>query len=186
MTGLTLEQRIDRIESRTAIEELCMTYCIACDDRDMDLLAGCFTPDVTITATNGSMDARGIEAVMDMYDGLFKVRGPGFHWSHDRTIVFDDADADRAKGTILAHAETCPAGRVSIAGIRYSDTYERRQGRWVFATRVLDFVYYMPMRDYLERFPMRERVLTPDGWTASDFPEGAPGWAKWHEANGAT
>lgn len=184
MTCLSLERRMDRIESRTAIEELCMAYCIACDDRNSALLADCFTPDVEIAATNGSMSASGLQAVMDMYDNLFRVRGPGFHWSHDRTIRFDDADPDRASGTILAHAETCPAGRVSIAGIRYFDAYERHGGRWRFARRVLDFIYYVPLVDYLERFPRRDRVLTPDGWVQADFPEGAPSWSDWHEAHG--
>jgi uncharacterized protein (TIGR02246 family) len=182
MTNLSLEDRIDRIESRIAIEELCMTYCIACDDRDMELLMGCFTPDVSIVATNGSMDAEGREDVMAMYDKLFQVRGPGFHWSHDRTIVIDDTNPDLATGSILAHAETCPAGRVSIAGIRYTDRYERHDGQWLFSRRVLDFVYYMPMSDYLERFPKRDRVLAPGGWTNSDVPEGTKGWLRWHEA----
>lgn len=184
MPELSLEERIDRIESRVAIEELCMQYCIACDDRDMALLADCFTPDVRITASNGSMDANGLAAVMDMYEGLFAVRGPGFHWSHDRTIVFDDADHDSATGQILAHAETCPAGRVSIAGIRYADRYRRQGGRWRFAERKLDFVYYVPLQDYIARFPRRDRVLTPGGWAEADFPEGASGWKQWHEARG--
>ncbi|MDR7101101.1 nuclear transport factor 2 family protein [Croceicoccus sp. BE223] len=178
----SLESRLDRIESRFAIEDLCMRYCIACDDRDTALLAGCFTPDVSIVASNGSMNAQGRDAVMAMYDQLFRVRGPGFHWSHDRTITIDRENPDRATGHILAHAETCPAGRVSIAGIRYSDRYERHDGTWYFASRVLDFVYYMPLRDYLDRFPKRERVLTPDGWAEADFPEGAASWSQWHEA----
>lgn len=182
MKTLSLEQRLDRIESRVSIEELCMAYCIACDDRDMRALEDCFTPDIRIFATNGSMDARGRDAVMAMYDNLFKVRGPGFHWSHDRTITFDDSNADKAAGLILAHAETCPAGRVSIAGIRYSDRYERHQGRWLFAERILDFVYYVPLNEYLARFPQRERVLTPSGWAEADRPEGSEGWKRWHAA----
>ncbi len=180
MTGI--DSRLDRIESRFAIEELCMRYCIGCDDRNMAMLADCFTADISIVASNGSMNAQGRDEVMAMYDRLFRVRGPGFHWSHDRTITIDPADPDRATGLILAHAETCPAGRVSIAGIRYSDCYERHDGHWYFASRVLDFVYYMPIADYLERFPRRDRVLTPDGWAQADLPEGAASWSQWHES----
>lgn len=177
----SIEDRLDRIESRTAIEELCMKYCIACDDRDVESLADCFTKDVRVVATNGSMDAVGHGAVMEMFDRLFQVRGPGFHWTHDRTITIDPDNADRANGVILAHAETCPAGRVSIAGIRYSDRYERTGGQWRIADRVLDFVYYVPMEDYIDRFGDRERVLTPAGWAGADFPEGAPSWTNWQE-----
>ena len=35
--------RIDRLESRAAIAELCASYCIACDDQDLPSLRGLFT-----------------------------------------------------------------------------------------------------------------------------------------------
>lgn len=177
-----LATRLDRIESRIAIEDLCLRYCLACDDRDIAALGACFTDDVSISATNGSMKAGGREAALAMFNAMFAVRGPGFHWTHDRRIRFDENDADRATGLILAHAETCPAGRVSVAGIRYSDSYRREEDRWLFAARVLDFVYYLPLEDYPARFSRRERVLIPSGWAPADFPEGAESWARWHGA----
>lgn len=180
MNALTLEQRLDRVESRAQIEELIARYGIACDDRNMENLAACFTPDIDIRTPNGSMQAQGLNAAMEMYDNLFKVRGPGFHWSHDRIITFEDSNAEVASGIVLAHAETCPAGNVSIAGMRYFDKYQRSGGKWRFRERVLNFVYYVPVAEYLDRFKRVDRVKTPDGWANADFPEGAASWGRWH------
>lgn len=175
-----LALRLDRIESRIAIEELCIRYCLACDDRDIAALGACFTEDVAISTANGSMKADGRDAALAMFNAMFAVRGPGFHWTHDRWVRFDEDDADHATGLVLAHAETCPAGRVSIAGIRYSDRYRREGQGWLFAARRLDFVYYLPLDDYAARFQQRDRVLIPSGWAPADFPEGAASWAQWH------
>lgn len=180
MRNLNMEQRLDRVESRAQIEELIARYGIACDDRDVENLAACFTPDIRIGTPNGSMKAQGLDSVMSMYNDLFKVRGPGFHWSHDRIIKFDDADPDVATGLVLSHAETYPAGNVSIAGMRYFDKYRRTDCEWRFSERVLNFVYYMPIVDYLDRFKQAERVKTPEGWAKADFPEGSPSWDRWH------
>lgn len=91
-----------------------------------------------------------------------------------------DADPDLATGLILSHAETYPAGNVSIPGMRYFDRYQRTNSQWRFSERVVNFIYYMPIVDYLDRFKQVERVKTSDGWTKADFPEGSTSWNRWH------
>ncbi len=175
-----LERRIDRLESRTVIAEMCTEYGIACDFRDMTKLASLFTPDVVIRSVNGSMNARGIDAAMAMFNTMFKVRGPAYHWTHDRIVTFDDSDPDRATGIVLSHAETTPNGKASIAGLRYHDVYQRIAGRWYFAERLLSFLYYVPMVDYVSRLQSRERVLAGSEWRSADYPESDPVWKGWH------
>lgn len=174
--SLSLEQRIDRLEARAAIAELCMDYCTACDDRDMALLESCFTEDVRLQSKDGLMDATGIGEAMAMFRRMLEIRGPGYHWTHDRTIRFDDADPDRATGLTLAHAETTPHGKASIAGIRYYDDYRREGGRWKFSARTLAFLYYMPMADFVAHFPTPERMGIGGDWRRADFPETLPTW----------
>lgn len=174
------EKRLDRVESRTAIVEMCTAYAIACDFRDMARLASLFTHDVIIRSVNGAMNARGIDAAMDMFKQMFLIRGPAFHWSHDRIVTFDPTDRDSAEGVILAHAETTPNGIPSIAGLRYDDRYRRIGGRWHFSERVLSFLYYVPMADYLQRLNKTERVLANHDWHAADYPETADVWKQWH------
>lgn len=175
-----LERRIDQLESRALIAEMCTEYGIACDFRDVKKLASLFTEDVVIRSINGAMNATGIGAAMEMFNNMFKVRGPAYHWTHDRIIKFDETDPDRAVGIILSHAETTPNGKASIAGLRYNDIYRRIDGRWYFAERILSFLYYVPMTDYISRLHKTQRVLAGVEWHAADYPESDAAWIAWH------
>lgn len=179
----SFELRIDRLESRALIAEMCTEYGIACDFRDMDKLASLFTPDVFIHSVNGAMNARGVDAAIAMFNEMFKVRGPAYHWTHDRIVKFDDGDPNRATGIVLSHAETTPNGKASIAGLRYHDVYQRIGGRWYFAERRLSFLYYVPMTDYVARLQNTERVLAGSAWRSADYPEADPVWKAWHAAH---
>lgn len=176
MTASSLERRIDRLESRALIAELGSAYCIACDDHDIVRLRGLFTDDVVIRSLDGKMDASGIDQVMAMFDAMFAIRGPAYHWTHDRFVTFDDADPDRATGQVLAHAETTPDGVPSLAALRYEDEYRRVDGAWKFARRLLSFLYYMPIRDYADRMATSERFFDKGGYRASDYPEKLAAW----------
>lgn len=182
MAGDDFETRLDRLESRAEIGELCARYCVACDDQDLDDLRTLFTDDAVVCSRNGAMDAVGLDAVMAMFKAMFAIRGPSFHWSHDRFVDFDDRDPDRATGRVLAHAETTPNGKVSVAAIRYEDIYRRVAGRWRIARRRLTFLYYTPITDYAERFGQRDRVWAGDRWVQADYPEGLGPWSRWKPA----
>ena len=137
-----LEARIDRLESREAIRELSTAYGEANDQHDIPRLVALFTDDVVFGTTSGAMEARGREALEAMYIETFKTRGPSFHWTHDVVVHIDPNDADRAEGTVYSHAETSPPGGVSVAAMRYDDTYRRGgDGVWRFATRAINFLY---------------------------------------------
>jgi hypothetical protein len=168
MTELSLDHRIDRLESRALIAELCSAYCLACDDRDMAQLESLFTDDIHIRSMDGAMNARGKAEAIAMFNRLFLIRGPAFHWTHDRFVTFDEQDRDRAAGLLLAHAETTPNGIPSIAAIRYHDRYQRVGGHWLFAERLLSFLYYMPMAEFV------------GDWRKADFPESLESWQEWH------
>jgi ketosteroid isomerase-like protein len=180
MNSLTLEQRIDRLESRAAIAELGSAYAVACDERDMDRLRSVFTQDAVVRSVNGLMNASGIEAIMDMFVTMFQIRGPAYHWTHDRFVWFSDSDANRATGQVLAHAETTLEGVPSLAALRYDDVYARRDGAWKFAERTLSFLYYFPMKDYLERMPSTERFYEKTGYRSADFPESLATWQEFY------
>lgn len=171
-----LRRRIERLEARNDIDELVSAYCMACDDRDLDRLRGLFTADVRIRSRDGAMDARGADAAMAMFERMFAIRGPSFHWTHDHSIRITGADS--ATGLIMAHAETTPNGTVSLAAIRYNDVYRRENGAWKIAQRELSFLYYLPAADYGEGLtsPLRIRVHgTPQ---PADYPETLATWPR--------
>jgi uncharacterized protein (TIGR02246 family) len=180
MSDDSLQRRIDRLESRAAIAELCAAYCAACDDRDMARLRSLFTEDIVFDTGNGTMRAEGAAAVMAMFQAMLEIRGPSFHWTHDRSVAFDATDPDRASGTVAAHAETTPHGVVSIAAIRYTDLYRRLDGRWLFAKRRLAFLYYLPMQDYTARLGRLERFYSKAGWQDADYPESFASWKEFY------
>lgn len=176
MADEPIEMRIDRLESRAAISELCSAYCMACDDRDMARLRSLFTEDVAFDTENGTMRAHGLEEAMTMFDKMLSIRGPSYHWTHDSFISFDTTDPDRATGQLSAHAETTPNGIPSIAALRYEDIYRRTDGRWRIARRALSFLYYIPIAEYLDRLVRRDRFFGPSGWQEADYPETSAGW----------
>ena len=184
MASDSIERRLDRLESHKAMRELATAYCVAADDRDLEGLGRLFTDDVYIASRDGGMDARGRATVIAMFDRMFEIRGPSCHWTHDMVVDFDDKDPDAARGMVIAHAETTPNGRPSVAAIRYYDTYRREAGSWRFAERILHFLYYMPIDEYLSRFPTALRIGVYGQSKAADFPETLASWKGWLERHG--
>lgn len=171
-----VSRRLDQLESRALIGELVSSYCIACDDHDMSMLRGLFVPDIKIRSRDRMMDAEGLADVMVMFQNMLAVRGPAFHWTHDRFVHFDPSDPDRATGLVLAHAETTPNGQTCLAAIRYNDVYRRTGGRWMFAERLLNFLYYMPIGDYIEGMRDTHRIRVHGAHKPADYPESLPSW----------
>ena len=177
MTDLAdLLRRVEKLEARAEISELVSSYAIACDEHDLPRLGAMFTEDAVMDSPSKLLLAKGRQEICAMYIRLFKIRGPGFHWTHDHFVRFDDADPDRATGLVLSHAETCPDNEASLSAMRYEDDYRRMDGRWVFARRTLKFLYYVPARDYAQALTGTLRVTMGGRSLAGDFPESTPAW----------
>lgn len=180
--GPTLEERVRRLEDRTAINELIARYCLVMDNRDVAAIETLFTPDVHIWSADGVMDSRGREAAVAMFKGRFEVLGPSNHFTHDRIIEFDALDHDKATGLVLSHAEMQRKGQPMITAIRYHDVYQRCDGRWRFKERGLSFMYYVPTAEYLDAFGpgLDRRMRAYDAPTPADWPEKLPSWQRYY------
>ncbi|MBX3528989.1 MAG: nuclear transport factor 2 family protein [Rhizobiaceae bacterium] len=177
-----LARRIDRIESRTAIAELCTTYARACDDRDMALLGSLFTEDCTFESRDGSRFHTGRHAIVEMYKVRFRALGPTYHWTHDLVVRFDEADDDLARGQLLGHAECFRNGQAMVAAMRYDDTYRREGGAWRIHRRMLSYFYYMPVGEYAEGLGSPMRMRAYGDRRPADYPEKLPTWTTWEQA----
>ncbi len=175
-----LKRSIDRLESRFDISALVTAYAVACDEHDMPRLTDLFTVDAVFDSPSGAMNAHGRAAIEAMYIELFKVRGPGYHWTHDHVIEFDENDADRATGLVLSHAETCPAEVVSVAAMRYNDEYRRENGRWQFSHRTINFLYYVPVTEFSTVFKTPNRLSIRGERLPADYPETLACWQAFH------
>jgi len=182
LLGPTLEERVRRLEDRTAIGELVARYCLVMDNREVEAIEALFTPDVRIWSADGVMDARGRPAAVEMFRGRFAVLGPSNHFTHDRIVEFDPVDHDRASGLVLAHAEMQRKGQPMLAAIRYRDLYQRCEGRWRFRERGLSFMYYVPTAEYLDAFGagVASRMRAYEHATPADWPEQLPSWQRFY------
>lgn len=178
-----LRRRVDRLEARAAIGELATTYAIACDEHDMPRLISLFTDDARFDSPSGMMKARGHREISDMFVGMFKIRGPAYHWTHDHLIEFGD-NPDEATGLLLSHAETSPNNEVSLAAMRYHDKYIRIKGRWLFAERTIKFLYYVKARDFPTVFATANRISVGGRSLPADFPESLPAWQAFAREHG--
>ena len=179
-----LRRRVERLESRNEIDELVSTYAIACDEHDLPRLTSLFTADAELDSPSGAMIAHGRHAIEQMFVRIFKLRGPAYHWTHDHFVRFDDADANRATGLVLSHAETTPGNEVSLAAMRYNDTYRREDGRWRFAKRVVSYLYYVPAREYATSLSSPTRLMIGGVRRPADYPESLPSWREFDDKYG--
>ncbi len=179
-----LEHRIDRLESRFAIEELVTAYCEACDEHDIPRLGALFAEDAVYGSPSGVLRATGRKEIVEMFVRAFKVRGPGYHWTHDLMVRFDDNNPDVATGTVASHAETCVNGVSSLAAMKYDDGYRRSDGQWLFASRSIRFLYYVPVENYQDALKQRKRLCFEGNWSEADYPEDLPVWQEFERRHG--
>lgn len=145
-----LERRVQELEDRAQIEELAVRYGEVVDNHDGPGLRALFTADARFHSTNGVMDGRGIDAVMDVLAGRWDMIKTSLHVSHGHIIEIDPGDPDRAAGVLFSHAEVVRGGTPMISALRYDDAYRRSAGRWLFAERRLSFFYYVDAATYID------------------------------------
>lgn len=177
MTGIEeLARRVDRLEARNAIVELVSAYAIACDEQDLPRLLGLFTQDACFDSQSGRMRAAGRAAIGELMRRTLRTRGPSCHFTHDVIVQPDPHDPDRATGTVYSHAETTPDGVVSLAAMRYRDSYRREDGCWRFSRREIAYLYYVPATEYPAALGQPLRVHAGGTLHAADYPETLPAW----------
>ena len=162
-----------RIEARADIDELVTRYAMACDDRDLDALAECFTADGVFVSVGGRIEGR--HALVEYYTERFDHYGPSFHVPH--RLVLDELADDTARGTVLAHSELMLDGGLFVSAHRYRDVYRIEAGRWRVAERACEFLYGAPLRELLDLDHTRPRRRWPGTEpVAADIPESLPSW----------
>jgi hypothetical protein len=101
------------------------------------------------------------------------------HTPHSHVIAMNDRDS--ATGLTTGHAELSFEGTLMMAAYRYDDTYSRVDGRWMFQSRSLNFMYIVPVQDMSSAFAGRLRIRWPQlPYAEADFPEKLPTWTSYH------
>ena len=140
---MTIEQRLRRVESRLALQELAARYCLAIDDQDYAALARLFHAEAVMPI--GGREVRGRAAVVD---ALRERRGPDGRSVHTPdAIVLHELGEDHAAGTVLAHVEMGVGDTTHFGALRYADRYIRQDDEWLFLRREMTVVHMGPWPD---------------------------------------
>ena len=132
-TTQTLEQRIDRLESRHAIERLVSEYAHGFDARDIDRFMAIWHDDAVYDLAEFGGRREGLDAIRAAVHELWSASAGAHHWMVNFAL---DVDEHRAAGACHALAFDVDAEeQVTAVTLTYEDEFERRDGRWGFVGR---------------------------------------------------
>lgn len=123
-----LAARIDRLESLAAIQQLPIRYAVAVDARDLDQWTRLFVCDVDC-GRRGS----GRAVLRSIIEPQLRSFRRSIHQICGHRVEFDGADV--ARGIVYCRAEHEDRDRWIVMAIAYFDSYERRDGEWLFVRR---------------------------------------------------
>lgn len=175
----TAAERMDRLESLAAIQQLAQRYAIAIDSRNMDMMVDLFLPNVRV-----GKDEYGRAALKRWYTETMRHTGPSCHVVGNHVVDFDDAD--HARGIVYCHDELDhPDDGEWVQGqLQYWDTYLRLDGEWYFERRKFLRLY---LTDWCNR-PSHGANTAQEGRAlrTAQLPEAYPSWgAFWDEVGAA-
>ncbi len=168
---------VERLLAYEEIRQLAARYSIRADARDLDGLVALFVPDVRV----GS-DRSGHEALKADFDRSF--RQVGITFLNVGTHSIDLVDGDHATGIVYARGEIQDGGpesqRFIVHAIQYHDSYERRDGRWLFVRRKHYLVYGAELG-------VNPLTLAPANWPASQtglgsHPQALASWKRFWDS----
>jgi ketosteroid isomerase-like protein len=169
-SSTTLEQRLRRLEDKQALHDLAHLYGFVMDERDLDGLSSLFTEDARLGSEDGVFDAQGLETIAKTYQGRYDVLGATHHFVHSALSRFDDSDPDVAYGLVSGHAEVVRHGETMVVALRYHDVYRRTADGWRIAERVMGYMYYLPVTDYIATMKSDDRSLVYGDPRPADWP----------------
>ncbi len=147
MDDAALEQRIDEVESRIAIEELVAGYCVGLmGKQNADTFMALWHADAEYRIPARD-DYLGIDRIREAYDVIFAFWSRTFHWTANRVITFAGPDQATGRVDVFAFQEKLDGSGVCWVGSTYFDVYERREGTWRFASRTTQRWFVSPPLD---------------------------------------
>src|SRR5713226_1282002 len=140
--------------NRLAIRELIEAYAHCADRRDAKGQMSLFTPDTHFVVYMNAKDSKpsqelhSREALAPVFADLNKYAAT-MHFVGQSTILTLTGDRATGEAYTLAHHLTIDGGKrqLTIAALRYYDTFAKIDGAWLFAERLL----YV---DWLEERPL--------------------------------
>lgn len=118
-----------RLDAHDQIRMLASRYAVAVDSRDLDALVALFVADVRV-----GRDTTGRDALRTSFDE--SLRSIGVSILQVTTHQIELVDEEHATGVQYSAGQVQDGERWIHQSIAYRDTYERRDGTWLFVRRV--------------------------------------------------
>lgn len=172
----TSADQIERLLAHDQIRQLVSRYAVAVDSRDLDTLVALFVDDVQV-----GRNSFGRAALRTSFeDSLSSV---GVTILLIGTQVIDLIDTDHATGIVYCSGQVQEDERWVHQSILYRDTYERRDGLWLFVRRLHELFHgtvapSSPLDQDPANWPERSygRGTAPESFpTWGEFWDGVPG-----------
>lgn len=128
----TLEARIDRLESESALRRLAAEYCHGADKWNLERFLGVWTDDA-VWVLSDVVSYVGRDAIARVVERQWEAFVRYSHWTTNHVV---EVVGDHATGecdvdvTVLLHS-----GRWVRGGATYVDEYRRVDGRWLISRR---------------------------------------------------
>jgi len=147
MSGRSIEERLDEVESRTTIAALVAGYCQGVDRRDLDLFMSLWHDDGTLNILGGRGVFHGTDELRNSQAGVAKAWARTWHWTTNATVKFETPDRAIGRADVFAICERHDDGHICLVGGTYHDVVERRAGAWKFTERVIDRYFVSTPQD---------------------------------------
>ena len=170
---MSIEERLDRLESLDEIRQLAAKYSVTLDMRDLDMHVNLFVPDVRV-----GKEGAGRQALKEWADATFRDQFTGTsHHIGNHIIDFDSNDS--AIGLVYSKNEHETETEWVIMQMLYWDSYSRVDGRWLFKKRLPMYWYATdlnkpPLGDQKMRWPGQENY---EGYFNDLFPSWKEFWS---------
>jgi len=172
-----LAARVQWLEDRFENMDRVATYCNVIDDSNMAALRELWVDDATFGSVSGSRTT-GADEIVEYIGRRAAIEDWSFHYPHAHII--ERIGPDEARGVVTKHAEmSVDEKRCVVAAMRYSDKYQRQDGKWKFKERIISFLYSMDLQTLATGFDNRARMQWPRVGPA-DFPESLDTWKELH------
>ena len=159
---MATDDQVARLVAHDEIRLLASRYAVALDSRDLDALVALFVDDVQVGRSDAGRDA----LRRSFQRSLASV---GVTILHVGTHVIDLIDPDHATGIVYCAGQVQEGERWIHQSILYRDTYERRDGSWLFVRRVHELFHGVAA-------PTNPLDQEPANWPERSFGRGtAPG-----------
>ena len=151
------DARLEVLLAKQEIEEVVLRYCRGIDRMDQALVRSCYHPDAT--DEHGSFSG-GVEAYIAFAWKLLPRYDATMHFVGN-VLIEVEGDVARSEAYCIAHhrKQEGPPPSNLATGCRYVDRFERRDGEWRIAKRVVTTEWIR--HDIPEvRFPIKENLRT--------------------------